>query len=219
MVRYIDFSFGDILANMVLLTAKMRSVAPVSYTHLDVYKRQVLPQRAWRKRWTNRPPEWKQLSSSMTAPLLSRAWSLSMTACRKSSLRSPEPSTCLLYTSKMCIRDRAWGTQGQASSELLEAESQRSAEAIRGQNQGEKKSRNRSQESRHSCGEYCKGRVRPCQQFTAERADERSTKMCIRDSNRRDSNFVAVATAQETKTASRKLASKAIAWREKIQVY
>ena len=29
--------------------------------------------------------------------------------------------------------------------------------------------------------------------------------------NRRDSNFVAVATAQETKTASRKLASKAIA--------
>ena len=66
-------------------------------------------------------------------------------------------------------------SKGQASSELLEAESQRSAEAIRGQNQGEKKSRNRSQESRHSCGGHCKGRVRPCQQFTAKRADERST--------------------------------------------
>ena len=49
------------------------------------------------------------------------------------------------------------------------------AEAIRGQNQGEKKGRNRSQESRYSCGGYCKGSVRPCQQFTAERADERST--------------------------------------------
>ena len=61
------------------------------------------------------------------------------------------------------------------ASELLEAESQRSAEAIRGQNQGEKKGRNRSQESRYSCGGYCKGSVRPCQQFTAERADERST--------------------------------------------
>ena len=35
--------------------------------------------------------------------------------------------------------------------------------------------------------------------------------------NRRDSNFVAVATAQETKTASRKLASKAIALREKFR--
>ena len=40
---------------------------------------------------------------------------------------------------------------------------------------GRKKGRNRSQESRYSCGGYCKGRVRPCQQFTAERADERST--------------------------------------------
>ena len=65
--------------------------------------------------------------------------------------------------------------QGQASSELLEAESQRSAEAIRGQNQGEEKGGNRSRESRHSCRGHCKGRVRPCQQFTAERADERST--------------------------------------------
>ena len=39
---------------------------------------------------------------------------------------------------------------------------------------GEEKGRNRSQESRHSCRGHCKGRVRPCQQFTAERADERS---------------------------------------------
>lgn len=43
------------------------------------------------------------------------------------------------------------------------------------QNQKAEKGRNRSQESRHSCGGHCKGRVRPCQQFTAERADERST--------------------------------------------
>ena len=42
-------------------------------------------------------------------------------------------------------------------------------------NQEAEKGRNRSQESRHSCGGYCKGRVRPGQQFTAERADERST--------------------------------------------
>ena len=48
-------------------------------------------------------------------------------------------------------------------------------QGVRGQNQGAKKGRNRSQESRHSCGGYCKGRVRPGQQFTAERADERST--------------------------------------------
>ena len=54
-------------------------------------------------------------------------------------------------------------------------ESQRSAEAIRGQNQEAEKGGNRSQESRHSCGGHCKGSVRPCQQFTAERADERST--------------------------------------------
>ena len=40
--------------------------------------------------------------------------------------------------------------------------------------QGEKKGRNRSQESRHSCGGYCKGRVRSGQQFTAERAAERN---------------------------------------------
>ena len=59
------------------------------------------------------------------------------------------------------------------ASELLEAESQRSAEAIRGQNQEAEKGRNRSQESRHSCGGHCKGSVRPCQQFTAERAAER----------------------------------------------
>ena len=52
-------------------------------------------------------------------------------------------------------------------------ESQRSAEAIRGQNQEAEKGRNRSQESRHLCGGHCKGRVRPCQQFTAKRADER----------------------------------------------
>ncbi len=36
---------------------------------------------------------------------------------------------------------------------------------------GRKKQRNRSQESRHSCGGHCKGRVRPCQQFTAEKAE------------------------------------------------
>ena len=48
------------------------------------------------------------------------------------------------------------------------------AQAIRGQNQEAEKGRNRSQESRHSCGGHCKGRVRPGQQFTAESADERS---------------------------------------------
>ncbi len=46
---------------------------------------------------------------------------------------------------------------------------------MRGQNQEAEKGGNRSQESRHSCGGHCKGSVRPCQQFTAERADERST--------------------------------------------
>ncbi len=40
---------------------------------------------------------------------------------------------------------------------------------------GRKKGRNRSQESRHSCRGHCKGSVRSRQQFTAERADERST--------------------------------------------
>ena len=46
---------------------------------------------------------------------------------------------------------------------------------IRDRNQEAEKGGNRSQESRHSCGGHCKGSVRPCQQLTAERADERST--------------------------------------------
>ena len=46
-----------------------------------------------------------------------------------------------------------------------------SAEAIRGyKSRSREKGRNRSQESRHSCRGHCKGRVRPCQQLTAERA-------------------------------------------------
>ena len=57
----------------------------------------------------------------------------------------------------------------------VEAESQRSAEAIRGQNQEAEKGRNRSQENRHSCRGHRKGCVRSRIAVARTRAKERST--------------------------------------------
>ncbi|MCQ4818645.1 hypothetical protein NE450_14965, partial [[Eubacterium] rectale] len=65
--------------------------------------------------------------------------------------------------------------------ELLEAESQRSAEAIRGQNQEAEKGGNRSQESRHSCRGHCsqsitKKLIEALPQFPLEEMEKRNVR-------------------------------------------